>query len=69
MFSVFSTTSAVALNTAWPCRAACDTSVNGKQQTLAPCGVETLHAISMKFRTLDYVGEVNTSEQFDLDRT
>ena len=43
--------------------------MNGKQQTLAPCGVETLRAISMKFGTGDYVGEIKKLAKFDFDRT
>ena len=42
---------------------------DGKQQTLAPCGVETLHAISMKFGTRDYVDEIHKPAKFDLDWT
>ena len=45
------------------------TSVNGKQQTLALCGVETLRVISMKFGTGDNVGEIKKPAKFYFDRT
>ena len=43
--------------------------MNGKQRTLAPRGVETLNAISMKFGTGDYVDKLNKLAKFDLDQT
>ena len=43
--------------------------MNGKQPNLAPRGVETLHAISMKFGTGNYVNKLNKPAKFEIDRT
>ena len=43
--------------------------MNGKQPTLAPRGVETLHSISMKFGKGDYVNKLNKPAKFEFDRT
>ena len=43
--------------------------MNGKQQTLAPCRVETLDAIFMEFGTGNYVNKLNKPAKFEIDRT
>ena len=42
--------------------------MNGKQPTLAPRGVETLHPISMKFGRGDYGNKLNKPAKFEIDR-
>ena len=42
--------------------------MNGKQPNLAPSGVETLHSISMKFGTGDYVDKLNKPTKLEIDR-